>query len=77
MRRSVAQIIDDIGRANVLRFRLPADEAARVMLTVWEGAAVRSVMAGVDYEEMCRRTNEELARVAQLLIEAPEQSART
>ena len=72
MRHSVAQIIDDIGRANVLRFRLPPDEAARLMLTVWEGAAVRAVMAGLDYEEMCRRTNEELARVAQLLIEAPE-----
>ncbi|MFE7846272.1 TetR/AcrR family transcriptional regulator [Microbacterium sp. NPDC057407] len=69
MRRSVAQIIDDIGRSQVLRFRLPAEEAARVMLTVWEGAAVRSAMAGVDHAEMRRRTNEELARVAQLLIE--------
>src|SRR5918995_6253706 len=71
MRSSVAQIIQDIGRANVLRFRLPAEEAARVMLTVWEGASVRAVMAGLGYEEMCRRTNEELARVAQLLIEPP------
>ena len=71
MRRSVAQIIDDIGRANVLRFRLPAYDAARLMLTVWEGSAVRAAMAGLDYEEMCRRTNEELARVAQLIIETP------
>ncbi|GAB2843712.1 TetR/AcrR family transcriptional regulator [Microbacterium insulae] len=71
MRESVTQIIDDIGRANVLRFRLPSDEAARLMLTVWEGAAVRSVMAGLDNDEMCRRTNEELARVAQLIIEPP------
>src|SRR6478752_1281871 len=62
MRRSVAQIIEDIARAKHLRFRIPADEAARLMLTVWEGASVRAVMAGVDYEEMCRRTNEELAR---------------
>ena len=30
------------------------------------------VMAGLDYEEMCRRTNAELARVAQLIIDAPE-----
>ncbi|WP_019179647.1 TetR/AcrR family transcriptional regulator [Microbacterium yannicii] len=71
MCRSVAQIIDDIGRANVLRFRLPSLDAARLMLTVWESSAVRSAMAGLDYEEMCRRTNEELARVAQLLIELP------
>ncbi|WP_127820112.1 TetR/AcrR family transcriptional regulator [Microbacterium sp. CPCC 204701] len=71
MRRNVAQIIDDIGRANVLRFRLPSDEAARLMLTVWEGSAVRAAMAGLDYEEMCRRTNAELARVAELIIEPP------
>ena len=69
MRRSVAQIIDDIGRAKVLRFRLPSDEAARLMLTVWESSAVRAAMAGLDYEEMCRRTNAELARVAELIIE--------
>ena len=42
------------------------------MLTVWEGASVRAVMAGLDYEEMCVRTNAELARVAQLIIDAPE-----
>ena len=71
MRRSVAQIIEDIARAKQLRFRIPADEAARLMLTVWEGASVRAVMAGLDYEEMCRRTNAELARVADLIIDAP------
>ena len=72
MRQSVTQIIEDIGRAKSLHYRLPADEAARLMLTVWEGAAVRSVMAGHSYEEMCRQTNAELARVAQLVIDAPE-----
>ena len=51
MRDSVAQIIDDIGRAKALRFRVPADEAARLMLTVWEGEAVRATMAGLDYED--------------------------
>jgi len=71
MRRSVAQIIEDIARAKQLRFRIPADEAARLMLTVWEGASVRGVMAGLDYEELCRRTNAELARVADLIIDAP------
>jgi AcrR family transcriptional regulator len=71
MRSSVAHIIEDIARAKSLRFRVPADEAARLMITVWENASVRAVMAGLDYEQMCRRTNEELARVAQLIIEAP------
>lgn len=71
MRRSVAQIIEDVARAKSLSFRLPADEAARLLITVWEASSVRGVMAGLDYEEMCARTNAELARVAQLIIEVP------
>jgi AcrR family transcriptional regulator len=69
MVHSVAHIIEDIGRGGSLEFRLPADEAARVMMAVWESASVRAAMAGLDYEQMCRRSNEELARVAQLIIE--------
>lgn len=72
MRASVAQIITDIGEAKALRFRLPADEVARLMLTVWESESVRGTMAGVADDVMCRRTSEELARVAQLVIEVPE-----
>jgi AcrR family transcriptional regulator len=72
MRRSVSQIIEDIVRAKALSLRVPADEAAQLMLTVWEGASVRAVMAGLDYEEMCRHTNAELARVAQLIIDSPD-----
>ncbi|MCC2031318.1 TetR/AcrR family transcriptional regulator [Microbacterium allomyrinae] len=68
---SVTQIIADIGDAGMLRFRLPAAEAARLMLTVWEGAAVRAVMAGLDDVQVRRRINEELARVAQLILEFP------
>jgi AcrR family transcriptional regulator len=71
MLRSVAQIIDDIGRAGTLRFRLSAAECARLFLMVWESTSVRSVMAGLDDAEMCRRTNDELARMAQLVIEPP------
>ena len=68
---SVSQIIEDITRVRALRLRVPAVEAARLMITVWEGTSVRAAMAGVDYAEMCRRTNDELGRVAQLIIEPP------
>ena len=68
MVHSVAHIIEDIGRGGSLEFRLPANEAARLMMAVWESASVRAAMAGLDYEQMCRRSNEELARVAQLII---------
>ena len=50
MQRGVAQIVSDIGRAKGIEFRVSADEAARIMLLVWEGAAVRAAMAGVDAE---------------------------
>ncbi|SFS15386.1 transcriptional regulator, TetR family [Microbacterium sp. cf046] len=72
MRSSVAQIITDISVAKSLRFRLPADEVARLMLTVWESESVRATMAGLDYEAACRRTSEELARVALLVIDQSE-----
>ena len=68
---SVAQIIEDIVRVRALRLRVSAVEAARLMITIWEGTSVRAAMAGVDYAEMCRRTNDELGRVAQLIIEPP------
>ena len=71
MRASVAQIITDIGEAKRIAFRLPADEVARLMLTVWESESVRATMAGLDYAAVCRRTSEELARVAQLVIDVP------
>ncbi len=69
MHASVAQIVDDIARAKLLRFRLKPDVAARLMLTVWESEAIRAAMAGLDHEELYRRTSEELARVAALIIE--------
>jgi AcrR family transcriptional regulator len=71
MLASVAQIITDIGMAKTIRFRLPAADVARLMLTVWESESVRGTMAGLDYAAVCRRTSEELARVAQLVIELP------
>ena len=72
MRASVAQIVTEIGVAKSLRFRLPADEVSLLILTVWESESVRATMAGLDSEAMCRRTSEEIALVAQLLIEQPE-----
>ncbi len=69
MLEGVAHIIEDIGRTQTLRFRVPPLAAARLLLTVWEGASVRAAMAGLDYDEMCLRTNEELARAAELIID--------
>jgi len=69
LHRSVTQIVSDIERAKGLSLRVPAAEAARIMLTIWDSATVRGTMAGLDYDELCRRTNEDIARAATLLIE--------
>lgn len=69
MVHSVTQIISDIVRAGVLKLRVPPEQVARMMLTAWEGAAVRGAIAGLDYEAMCAATSEEIARLAQLILE--------
>jgi AcrR family transcriptional regulator len=66
---SVAQIITDIVRAGMLKLRVPPEQAARMMLTTWEAAAVRGAIAGLDHEAMYASTGEEIARLAQLIIQ--------
>lgn len=72
MVESVAQIITEIADRRGLVLRVSAQEAAQLMLMAWEGTSARSVMAGLDDDLLCRRTSEELGRVAQLVIEVPE-----
>lgn len=67
----VTKIIADIARAKTLTFRVPPEQAAHLMLMTWEGASVRGAMAGLEDDEIRRRTSEELGRVAQLIIELP------
>ena len=69
---SVAQIVTDIAERRGFVLRVPAIEAARLMLMAWEGTSARSVMAGLDDERLGQRTSKELGRVAQLIIEVPE-----
>ncbi len=47
MQRNVAQIITDIGRLKGIQFRVDADQAAHLMLTVWESSAARALNQGV------------------------------
>ena len=70
MRRGVARIIEDLAAAGTLSFLVPPDEAARLLLTVWEAASLRALMRGSDDETMRRRASEELARLALLIIDA-------
>jgi len=66
---SIAQIVDDIVTAGLLRLRLPAETAARMLMIIWEGMTVRGAMAGQDDAQLRHSGGEELGRLVQLLIE--------
>lgn len=66
---SIAQIVDDIISAGLLRLRLPAEIAARMLMIIWEGTTVRGAMAGQDDAQLRHSGGEELGRLVQLLIE--------
>ncbi|KJQ53756.1 TetR/AcrR family transcriptional regulator [Microbacterium sp. SA39] len=65
---SIAQIVEDIVSAGLLKLRLPADVAARMLMIVWEGMTVRGAMAGQDDARLRHSSSEELARLVQLLV---------
>src|SRR3546814_3456787 len=46
MLRNISRTISNIARATGLRLEVSADEAARVLFLVWEGAMTRAVIAG-------------------------------
>ncbi len=69
MVRSIAQIITDIAASGLLRLRLPAETAARMLMIVWEGMTVRGAMEGQDAAQLRHAGGEELGRLVQLLIE--------
>ncbi|EYT58141.1 MULTISPECIES: TetR/AcrR family transcriptional regulator [Microbacterium] len=66
---SIAHIVDDIISAGLLRLRLPAEIAARMLMIIWEGMTVRGAMAGQDDAQLRHSGGEELGRLVQLLIE--------
>ncbi|MEU4016852.1 helix-turn-helix domain-containing protein [Microbacterium sp. NPDC028030] len=67
---SIARIVDDIVTAGLLRLRLPAETAARMLMIIWEGMTVRGAMAGQDDAQLRHSGGEELGRLVQLLIES-------
>lgn len=69
LHRQVTEIIEDIAAARMIAFRIPADRAARLLLTAWEAAAIRGMMRGLSEVERRRAVSEELARVAQIVIQ--------
>ncbi|MCT1476652.1 TetR/AcrR family transcriptional regulator [Microbacterium sp. p3-SID336] len=67
---SIARIVEDIVQAGDLRLRLPATDAARMLMIIWEGMTVRGAMAGRDDAELRHSGGEELGRLVELIVES-------
>ncbi|WP_194762886.1 TetR/AcrR family transcriptional regulator [Microbacterium sp. UFMG61] len=65
---SIATIITDIVSVSSLELKVPADEAARMLMIIWEGMTVRGAMAGQDSDQLRHSGGEELGRLVQLLL---------
>jgi AcrR family transcriptional regulator len=65
---SIAVIITDIVSVSSLELKIPADEAARMLMIIWEGMTVRGAMAGQDSDQLRHSGGEELGRLVQLLL---------
>nr|WP_201469001.1 TetR/AcrR family transcriptional regulator [Microbacterium hydrocarbonoxydans] len=64
----IATIITDIVSVGSLELKVPADEAARMLMIIWEGMTVRGAMAGHDSDQLRHSGSEELGRLVQLLL---------
>ncbi|CAD5138219.1 TetR/AcrR family transcriptional regulator [Microbacterium sp. Nx66] len=68
---SIARIVEDIVEAaGTLRLRLPATDAARMLMILWEGMTVRGAMAGRDDAALRHSGGQELGRLVELLVES-------
>lgn len=65
---SIATIITDIVSVSTLELKVPADEAARMLMIIWEGMTVRGAMAGQDSDQLRHSGGAELGRLVQLLL---------
>jgi len=67
MVRSIAAIIQEIIDAGQIVLRISADEAARLLMIVWEGMTVRGAIGGRDSDSLRRTGSDALGRMVELM----------
>lgn len=67
MVRSIAAIIQEIVDTGQITLRIDAEEAARLLMIVWEGMTVRGAMGGDDSDLLRHAGSEALGRMVELL----------
>ncbi|BDZ39394.1 TetR/AcrR family transcriptional regulator [Microbacterium suwonense] len=64
---SIAAMIQEIVDAGQIALRMDAEEAARLLMVVWEGMTVRGAMVDDDPESLRRVGSEALGRMVELM----------
>ncbi|MEV8218508.1 TetR/AcrR family transcriptional regulator [Microbacterium sp. NPDC077391] len=64
---SIAAIIQEIVDTGQITLRIGAEEAARLLMIVWEGMIVRGAMSGEDSDRLRRTGSEALGRIVELI----------
>jgi hypothetical protein len=64
---SIAEMIQEIIDSGQIVLRIPAAEAASLLMVVWEGMTVRGAMGGDDSTLLRRVGSEALGRMVELL----------
>lgn len=64
---SITDIISEIVETGQITLRIDAEEAARLLMIVWEGMVVRGAMGGEDAEDLRRAGSSALGRMVELM----------
>ncbi len=64
---SITDIISEIVETGQIALRIDAEEAARLLMIVWEGMVVRGAMGGEDAEDLRRAGSSALGRMVELM----------
>lgn len=67
MMQSIVAIIQEIVDSGQIALRIDAEEAARLLMIVWEGMSVRAAMNGDDSDRLRRTGSEALGRMVELI----------
>ncbi|WP_298866499.1 TetR/AcrR family transcriptional regulator [Microbacterium sp.] len=71
MVRGIAELIQEIVDSGQFALKIDAQEAARLLMIVWEGMTVRGVMSGDGTDRLRRTGSQALGRMVELLKAQP------
>lgn len=66
---SVAAMVETVARRSAYRLRVPAEQAAQMLMTVWEGALVHAAIEGLEDGELGVRASAVLGAFVELLAD--------